>query len=730
MVYSNGFDRAQGTTRIALAITRDRNRELLTTLFAGQDIVEITDSVPEGTDLCLVDERGLARTGQALTAWRERQYPVFTPALLLTESETDDLWARYEDGLSRQIDTIMQIPAPKMAIIARIETLLEMRDFSQRLQAEHQLTARIFETSPLAKTILDTEGNIVRASERAEELLGLTRATVSSRTYEQPEYDIFDENGDPIPSEELPFAHVVATGDPVYGYEHGIEVPGDDRMWLSVNMAPIRDETGDIEYVVATLEDITIRRSQQRELERQLDLFEKAQHIANVGAWEYDIRTDESYWTEEVGSIYGLPASVDLSPESSFRYFHPEDRPIIEDAFERAVENGDPFDLELRLVDEGGTQRWVRTHAEPQYVDGELARIRGTIQDITEQKERELELQRMSRAVDTAPIGVTLSDPTMEDNPLVYVNDGFVDLTGYSRAEATGRNCRFLQGENTDPDTVASIRRAIDAEEPVSAVVRNYRADGTEFWNNLEIAPVRNATGEVINYIGFQQDVTERVERQQQLQTLDRYLRHNLRNKMNVIQGLAELIQEEGSPPVTDYADSIHDTSSLLLDNMKKERAITKVLRHNPSLKTIAVMSVLRTTVTELRRRYPHASITLSGPDEVSARCVARIGKLFEELITNAIVHNDGETPTVDVTVEQNGDRVAVQVADDGPGIPEMEIGVLTGTEEETTVYHGQGLGLWLVYLIVRRSGGTIEFEDGDDGGSVVTVHLSTGEPA
>jgi len=100
----------------------------------------------------------------------------------------------------------------------------------------------------------------------------------------------------------------------------------------------------------------------------------------------------------------------------------------------------------------------------------------------------------------------------------VYANERFCEMTGYEEAEVTGRNCRFMQGSETDPETVAEIRRAIDDEESLSTVLRNYREDGTMFWNRLTIAPIRDEDGAVRNWVGFQTDVSERIEHERQLE--------------------------------------------------------------------------------------------------------------------------------------------------------------------------------------------------------------------
>ncbi|MCD2205068.1 GAF domain-containing protein [Halobacterium sp. KA-6] len=132
-----------------------------------------------------------------------------------------------------------------------------------------------------------------------------------------------------------------------------------------------------------------------------------------------------------------------------------------------------------------------------------------------ERTQHEMELARNKRAMDEAPVGITITDPSQDDNPIIYANQSFQNLTGYDESEILGRNCRFLQGEETDNEKVAAMREAIDAEERVSVELRNYRNDGSEFWNRVSIAPVRNEEGVVKNYVGFQEDVTEKRRRQE-----------------------------------------------------------------------------------------------------------------------------------------------------------------------------------------------------------------------
>ena len=115
-----------------------------------------------------------------------------------------------------------------------------------------------------------------------------------------------------------------------------------------------------------------------------------------------------------------------------------------------------------------------------------------------------------TRTMDEAPVGITIADATAPDMPLVYANAAFERITGYSPEYAVGRNCRFLQGEETRAEPVAKMRTAIENEAATTVELRNYRRDGERFWNEVTIAPLHDETGTVAYYVGFQQDVTRR----------------------------------------------------------------------------------------------------------------------------------------------------------------------------------------------------------------------------
>lgn len=132
--------------------------------------------------------------------------------------------------------------------------------------------------------------------------------------------------------------------------------------------------------------------------------------------------------------------------------------------------------------------------------------------------------QVLSAILDECVNGVTLSDPDMEDMPIIYANKAFERLTGYSQDDIIGHNCRFLQGEDRDQPARFQIAEAIKKHEPTEVTLRNYRKDGTLFHNHLKVIPLFDNKQRVIYYLGLQYDITKQVRADEEIQALTKLL--------------------------------------------------------------------------------------------------------------------------------------------------------------------------------------------------------------
>ena len=143
-------------------------------------------------------------------------------------------------------------------------------------------------------------------------------------------------------------------------------------------------------------------------------------------------------------------------------------------------------------------------------------------------------------ALSRLPLALVLSNPGLDDNPIVFANEAFEELTGYRRKDIIGRNCRLLQGEATEPERVAELRRAIAAGEDVSVEITNYRADGTPFRSRVSVSPVRDEAGEIVYFLGMQQDLDEDAADPDVLAQLAE-IQHRVKNHLAMIVGLIRM---------------------------------------------------------------------------------------------------------------------------------------------------------------------------------------------
>ncbi|MFB6248893.1 MAG: PAS domain-containing protein, partial [Salinibacter sp.] len=280
---------------------------------------------------------------------------------------------------------------------------------------------------------------------------------------------------------------------------------------------------------------------QEKELERKNDLLERTQEIADVGAWEYDAASGDTIWTEQVRRITGHPPEAGRCLENVIEVYHPEDRSRVREALGRALENGEPFDLEARIVSRD-EERWVNLQGESQRAGeiqlngseprsngrpekdaggGDVARLRGTIQDITERKQREEALRRQKNLLEQTQRLAGGWQVDLETGTVIGSGEFYriYEMEGEEgpRAFALEDALQFFTDE-ARPELREALRRCAEQGEPYDLELQIDTAKGNRRWVRTVGAPVETSGGEVTKVAGALQDITERKQRERILQ--------------------------------------------------------------------------------------------------------------------------------------------------------------------------------------------------------------------
>ena len=276
----------------------------------------------------------------------------------------------------------------------------------------------------------------------------------------------------------------------------------------------------------------------------------------------------------------------------------------------RPISNIDQEDLE---IDPRGVDDAVNAKAEDMRID--MARL-------------------FTQATEQTRMALCVSDPRQDDCPIVYVNEAFVMLTGYDREEVVGRNCRFLQGEDTDPKAVEAIRAALEKEEVRVIDILNYRKDGSAFWNALHVGPMFDEAGELQYFYGSQWDVTEIFEKRERVTMQDsvaQELQHRTGNLFGIINAIVRL-SEKGSETVADYRKTVSERLTAL------HRAHSLSIGNKPGEERPADLRELLTAIMAPYRNDTDGRINLVGADvELVPADATPIGMAMHELATNAL---------------------------------------------------------------------------------------------
>ncbi len=313
-------------------------------------------------------------------------------------------------------------------------------------------------------------------------------------------------------------------------------------------------------------------------------------------------------------------------------------------------------------------------------------------------------------AVRATRMPMLITDPRLDDNPIVFVNDAFCRLTGYEPDEIMGRNCRFLQGPDTDLDSVARIRQAVEGRTDIDIEVLNYRKDGTPFWNALYLSPVFDEAGELQYFFASQLDVTDRRDALAVQAMLLHEVDHRVKNSLQIVASM--LAMEARAMPDEVVAQRLQG----ILARIEALSTVHRRLYQSDDLMSFDVAEFTRDIVTNLvgSTGRPDIGVRLVlEPAFLPARLAAPLALVFNELVTNTLKHAfpDGRAGQITVEVATANEQLRITVADDGPGLPDQPPGPAS-------------FGRKLIAALVQQLGATANWEARQPSGLRVDVQV------
>ena len=368
--------------------------------------------------------------------------------------------------------------------------------------------------------------------------------------------------------------------------------------------------------------------------------------------------------------------------------------------------------------------------------------------EIEQRKKAEEERALRDRSINSATNGILIADARQPDMPTVYCNAAFEKITGYGAEEVLGRNCRFLQGTDHQQPGLDAIRQAVREGTEAKAELRNYRKDGSLFWNELYIAPVRDPQGTLTHFVGIQTDITQRKHQETELANKTRELAqsnaelqqfayvasHDLQEPLRMVASYTQLLGkryrgklDQDADEFIGYAvDGATRMQRLIRDLLEYSRVGAERQSFEETDCELVFQQAMQNLSASVLER--HAEVT-HDPLPIVQAGPTHLLQVFQNLIGNALKFQGDAPPKIHVGAKALPDGWEFSVRDNGVGMPGDQLDRIFAIFQRLhgqSEYPGTGIGLAICKRIVGKYGGQIWVESEPGRGSTFYFTLTT----
>jgi len=361
----------------------------------------------------------------------------------------------------------------------------------------------------------------------------------------------------------------------------------------------------------------------------------------------------------------------------------------------------------MTMVRKDGGEITVRVSGIPRRDDEDnVIGTMGVIIDITAEREKELELQKLSRAIEASPTSVVITDL---DGIIEYVNPKFAELTGYTAQEALGKNPRILKSERTPSETYDELWNTLTAGKVWHGRFVNRKKNGELYWEEAAISPVIDSDGKTTHYVAVKEDISRNVIAEEKLQLSNKdlelytsFLQHDLRNDLHVLMSHAEaalMMVEEGSR-ASEYISIVQAASERMV-------SLLDVFGRPAEIDEVDIVGILEKCKSQAEKTHSNLTVEIDVNTEETEVLSARLIPLvFDNLMRNSAEYAEKDI-TLKIELTSKDDFVFITFSDDGPGVSkEIESKIF----EKGASTSGGGFGLYLAKKVVEGYGGKIEY--------------------
>ncbi len=499
--------------------------------------------------------------------------------------------------------------------------------------------------------------------------------------------------------------------------------------WLEINIDPIFNDEGECTHFIAIQRNVTDKVKREQELKNTIERYDTVSKATSDTIWDFDLSEDTMHYNNNIYTMFGYRHEEVSYAASWWRNkIHPDDLLYVSQELRHAISyRKDRFQMEYRFRCADGSFKHIYDRAFLIINDNdEPVRMIGAMQDVTTMMEEQEQMRLLQSVITNTNESVVITEAESNNLPgrkIVYVNDAFTKMTGYSEEEVLGQTTDFLLGSQTDMAIRNQLYSSLLEQEAAEIEFINYKKSGDEFWVFTSGVPVENRNGICSHWVFISRDITDQKKQEKEMlsslkekETLLAEIHHRVKNNLAVVSSLMELqaMNSENEELQDQLMSSVMRIKSMatIHEQLYQSSSFSK-LQFSDGLKRLvnSVVGALQTDV-EIELIYDLENVELSINQGIPCSL------LLNEIITNILKHSyEGRmSGVINIRLRQSGDVIYLEIKDDGNGLP-----------DNFEAMGATSMGVQLIDLLTQQLKGEKSYRS-DEAGTTFSLSFSKNE--